>query len=218
MDTVNWQNYTATSNVHTSYLNLFLGLGLTQIISEPTHKCGNILDLLLTDSPLLVTNQKIHSPGTFIKYDHSPISFSLSSLVARRKAVTRKIFNFKKAIWKTLNNDLKRVDWHYLLSSEEAHTGWEIFKNKFLILCDKHIPKITIKESFHPPWYDSEVFKRNKKKENFRKKFKETNSQNHCLKYSSLSKNLKNLVKAKMRSNFDNELFPNTITKNFGHM
>ena len=215
LDTVNWQNYTATSNVQTSYLNLFLDLGLTQIISEPTHKCGNILDLLLTDSPLLVTNQKIHSPGAFIKSDHSPISFTLSSLIARRKAITRKIFNFKKANWKTLNNDLKRVDWHYLLSSEEAHTGWELFKNKFLILCDKHIPKITIKESFQPPWYDSEVFKLNKKKENFRKKFKETNSQNHYLKYSSLRKDLKNLVKAKMRSNFDDELSPNTITKKF---
>ena len=141
LDTLNWQNYTATSNVQTSYLNLFLDLGLTQIISEPTLKCGNILDLLLTDSPLLVTNQKIHSPGAFIKSDHSPISFTLSSLIARRKAITRKIFNFKKANWKTLNNDLKRVDWHYLLSSEEAHTGWELFKNKFLILCDKHIPK-----------------------------------------------------------------------------
>ena len=210
LDTVNWQNYTATSNVQTSYLNLFLDLGLTQIISEPT--------LLLTDSPLLVANQKIHSPGAFIKSDHSPIFFTLSSLITRRKAITRKIFNFKKANWKTLNNDLKRVDWRYLLSSEEAHTGWDLFKNKFLILCDKHIPKITIKESFQPPWYDSEVFKLNKKKENFKKKFKETNSQNHYLKYSSLRKDLKNLVKAKMWSNFDDELSPNTITKNFGHM
>ena len=79
------------------------------LISEPTHKCGNILDLLLTDSPLLVANQKIHSPGAFIKSDYSPISFTLSSLIARRKAITRKIFNFKKANWKTLNNDLKRL-------------------------------------------------------------------------------------------------------------
>ena len=31
--------------------------------------------------------------------------------------------------------------------SRPAH---KIFKNKFLPLCDKHIPKITIKESFQP--------------------------------------------------------------------
>ena len=56
--------------------------------------------------------------------------------------------------------------------------NWLFFyKPLFLSLCDKHIPKITIKESFQPPWFDYEVFRLNKKKELFRKQFKETNDQ-----------------------------------------
>ena len=78
-----------------------------------------------------------------------------------------------------------------------------------------HIPKITIKESFQPPWFDSEVFRLNKKKELFRKQFKQTNDQQHYSKFLSLRKQLKSLIKDKMKANFDDEFNPNIITKKF---
>ena len=114
-----------------------------------------------------------------------------------------------------MNNDLSRVDWHYLLDYLEPDIAWNTFKNKFLGLCDRHIPKIRIKESFRPPWFDSEVFRLNKKKEQSRKLFKETTNQQHYKKFSSLRKKLKNIVKEKMRSNFNDDLAPNTIAKKF---
>ena len=80
-------------------------------------------------------------------------------------------------------------------------------------MCDKHIPKIKVKESFQLSWFDSDVFKLNKKKEHFRKLFKESKNPQHYKKFSSLRKKLKTLIKAKMRSNFDDDLCPNTITK-----
>ena len=36
--------------------------------------------------------------------------------------------------------------------------------SKVNFLCDKYIPKIKIKDSCQPPWYDSDVFRLNKKK------------------------------------------------------
>ena len=102
-----------------------------------------------------------------------------------------------------------------LLDFTEASTGWKIFKVKFTALCDKHAPKIQIKETFKPPWFDSEVFRLNKKKEHLRKMFNQSNNQQHYKKFSSLRKELKNLIKVKMRSNFDDDAFPNTITKKF---
>ena len=107
------------------------------------------------------------------------------------------------------------MDWDHLLNFTEADLGWNIFKEKFATLCDKHIPKIKIKESFKPPWFDSEVFRQNKKKEQARKIFKQTNNQQHYKKFSSLRKKLKNLIKAKMRSNFDDDIAPNAVTKKF---
>ena len=212
---VNWYNNTSNDSLHSSYVNLFADIGVSQLILEPTHRCGNTLDLLLSDTPDIVHDIIVHHPGSFINSDHSPLTFGIRTFIKRKKASKRSIYNYKKANWKDLNRDLNRVDWHFILNSVEPDTGWNIFKTKFLLFCDKHIPKIKIKESFQPPWFDSDVFKLNKKKEHFRKLFKETNDTKYYKKFSSLRKQLKFLIKSKMRSNYDDELSPNTITKKF---
>ena len=101
----------------------------------------------------------------------------------------------------------------FLLRNTEVLIAWQIFKNKLTYLCDKYIPKIKIKDNYQPPWYDSDVFRLNKKKEHFRKLYKQSKFQNHYDKYSSLRKSLTALIKSKMRSNFDDDLSSNTITK-----
>ena len=215
LDTVNWLSNSTSNRVHTSLINLFDDLGLSQLIHEATHKGGKILEVLLCDSPDFIRNLKVEIPGTFVSSDHSPISFSINAFARKVKAAKHSIYNFKKANWAQLNNDLSRVDWLHLLGSNEVEMGWNIFKNKFLAICDKRIPKIKISESFHLPWFDSDVFRLNKKKELCRKQFKQTNDQRHYKKYSSLRKQLKSLIKSKMRANFDDELNPNVITKKF---
>ena len=55
----------------------------------------------------------------------------------------------------------------------------------------------------------------NKKKEHFRKLYKETKSPNHYSKFSALRKSLKALIKSKVRANFDEELSPRAISKKF---
>ena len=101
------------------------------------------------------------------------------------------------------------------MGQSDIHNAWDIFKNKLTSICDTHIPKVKIKESHQPPWFDSEVFRLNKKKEKFRKLFKQTKCPNHYSKYSKLRKSLKILIKSKMSANFDSDLSPNAITKKF---
>ena len=179
----------ASNNTHKPFLNIFSDLGLSQLVFEPTHRSGNILDILLSDSPHLVENLQAMSVGEPINSDHSPLKFSIRTCVIKRKKIAKRtIYNYKRANWAALNNDLSRVDWDHLLNFTEADLGWNIFKEKFTTLCDKHIPKIKIKETFKPPWYDSEVFRLNKKKEQARKLFKQTNNQQHYKKFSALRK------------------------------
>ena len=40
------------------------------------------------------------------------------------------IWVIKRANWVGLNNDLSRVDWHYLLDNSEPDIAWNTFKNK----------------------------------------------------------------------------------------
>ena len=150
----------------------------------------------------MIENLAILEPGCFVQSDHSPITSIVKAAIKRSKSVKRTVYNYKTADWKLLNYDLNRVDWEQLLNYTDIHNAWSIFKNKLTSISDLHIPKIKIKNSCQSPWFDSEVFRLNKKKEHFRKLFKQTKTQYHYSKYSSLRKSLKALVRSKMKANF----------------
>ena len=136
----------------------------------------------------MIENLIVHDPGEFVNSDHSSITFTIKAAIKIPKPVKRTIYNYKKANWVALNCDLSRIDWEYILSYTDVHNAWQIFKDKLTYLCNRHIPKITVKESYQLPWYDADVFRLNKKKEHYRKMFKQSKSQDHYNKYSSLRK------------------------------
>ena len=63
LDSVDWHRNTPSNNSHIPFLSLFSDLGLSQLVFEPTHRSGNILDILLSDSPHLVENVQAMSVG-----------------------------------------------------------------------------------------------------------------------------------------------------------
>ncbi len=138
-----------------------------------------------------------------------------------------------------LNIELQNVEWHHLLSSSDTEKCWQIFKSKLESCCDKHIPKVTIKNGFQPPWFDSEVFSKCREKERVRIELKCCRNQNALtresvesaslvefsppspeevaleIKFKNLRRQVNQLIRAKMRSNFSEEQRVNTITKKF---
>ena len=130
LDTINWDRYCLSDSTHTLFLDLFRNLGLSQLIHTSTHKHNNILDNFLTDTPNLVDNLCVHEHGSFVNSDHSPITFTIKSVIRISRQTIRTIYNYKKANWKALNNDLSRVDWEYILGNADVHNAWQIFKSK----------------------------------------------------------------------------------------
>ena len=82
-------------------------------------------------------------------------------------------------------------------------------------MCNKHIPTIITSAKNQPPWFDSDIHKICRKKERFRKKFKQSGNAIFQEKYKSCRKEMKKKIKEKMRSNFDDDSCPNNITKKF---
>ena len=66
---------------------------LTQLIKQPTHYLGNLLDILLTDKPNIISSLNIGDHKEDVSSDHIPISFNvLAPLVAKKvKQKKRKI-------------------------------------------------------------------------------------------------------------------------------
>ena len=188
------------------------------MISEPTHYLGKTLDMLLTDSPHVVSNVKILNHKEHIKSDHFAINFDIciKNSFKRMKPQKRHIYNYKKANWGGLNELLlMETNWHEHIDYCDIHTGWENFKNILTNACDRYIPKIVVKDDRQLPWFDAEVHKLCLKKERLRKQYKNSKSPDHNKSFSAARKKLKCLVKSKMRANLNDNSSPNDLTKKF---
>ena len=159
LNKVSWSENISTSNFQEKFLDTFNDLNFDQLIDKPTHYKGNTLDVLLTNSPQLISNIDIKSRYEICTSDHYGIEFTLDISISRRKPQKRKIYNFKKANWDRLNSSLRQVQWNNLLKYCDANTAWRRFKSKLFELCDDNIPTLTIKSEFQPPWFDCDTYK-----------------------------------------------------------
>ena len=212
---VNWENFTSSNPVEQLFLDTFGNLSLEQLVTVSTHRKGNILDLILSDKAQHINHLTVDSEHSICSSDHYPILFNLTLNAPRKKPIKRTIYNFKQANWLSLNSDLLSTDWENLLTCNDMETAWHRFKSKFSHLCDIHIPKITIKDEFKPPWYDSEVFALDRKKDRLHARWKRSSSDLHYVKFKACRREFKNLAEKKMEANFEDESNRNNITKKF---
>ena len=205
LDEVSWSDNSSSNELQSDFIDTFDDLNFDQLIQGPTHIKGKTLDVLLTSCPELISDISIKEENVFCKSDHFAIEFSLNVKINRKKSAKRKIFNFKKANWDKLNDNLRHINWNHLLKYCDAETAWHRFKNKLLDLCKTHIPTITIKSEFQPPWFDSDTFKLCRKKERLRAKYKVSKHPDDYQKYSNCRRDVKNLIQEKMRVNLNND-------------
>ena len=197
------------------FLGSFSDLNLAQFIDKPTHQLGNTLDLLLCDSPQILSNIHVQEQYEICNSDHFGISFNVNLNCKRLKGKKRKMYNFKKANWNSLNDDLNHVNWNYTLKYCDSTTAWNRFKTILIKLCDKHIPKITIKSQFQPPWFDSDIHKLCLKKDRLRQKYISSKNPVDHEKFKMATKSFKAAVQEKMRYNFEDDSDPALIPKKF---
>ena len=218
LSNVKWpyvENAHYTTPIEKSFVDTFDDFGLTQCILQPTHVKGKTLDLLCTNSPGLITNLNVVKNSTICKSDHYPIIFDVKAKSDFKKPPKRKIYNFKRADWDALNRDLQNVSWSGMLDCIEPDLAWASFKSTLFSLVNKHIPTITVKNNFQPPWFDSDVYHAYLKKERAHSKSKESSSDSDALRFAMRRKQFKNLADTKMRENMYNSDDPALITKKF---
>ena len=150
---IDWHRKEASDGIQNNFLELFVNHCLTQLITEPTHNHGNILDLLLTDSPQIISNINICDSNEYIKSDHFAIKFdtSMPNSITCLRPKKRVVYNYKKANWEGLNNYLSTIDWSSCVDSHDIYTGWDNFKSILKSLCNMFIPIIVIKDSSNLP-------------------------------------------------------------------
>ena len=215
LNNTSWPDGTSTCGIDNKFLGMFNDLGFDQLVNGPTHEDGKTLDLVLCNSNNIITNLNILPQNYICKSDHNGITLDINLKVKRKKCPKRKIYNFKKANWNKLNEDLKNVPWGDYLKYNDAESAWNIFKSIFLKLCDMNIPKVTMKSKLQPPWFDSESYHLCREKERWRAKFKKTKNPEDQLRFKAARKLFRQSMQEKQRSSLEDKDDPSLMSKKF---
>ena len=94
-----WWTLTGNSAASDNFCEFIFESNLTQLVDSPTHVCGNILDLVLTNCPEHVTNLSVH-PLQYqcVASDHHLITLTTSLKFNTPPPTTKEVFNLKKGI------------------------------------------------------------------------------------------------------------------------
>ena len=76
---INWSTLTASSELSSELCDLLFQYNLVQLIEQPIHKQGNILDLFIIDLTDEISTPQIHLENNIIlQSNHYPIAFSIA--------------------------------------------------------------------------------------------------------------------------------------------
>ena len=211
----NWEEAATPDTCEQAFIDMFSDLNLKQVIRDPTHNKGKILDILLTNSYQSVSSVMILDENQVCKSDHYPICFKLLENIRRKKSPKRKLLNYNKAQWGPLNDEINSINWNILLAGNDVELSLTVFETKLNQLINKYIPTVTAKSEYQPPWFDAEVHVKCREKEKWRAKFKKSKSDEHYMKFSACRKEVTRLIKLKANANFEDDEHPNAVTKKF---
>ena len=210
-----WPDGISSCSLESSFIDMFDDFGLQQFINVPTHKYGHTLDLLLSNSTELVTDIEILPKDAVCNSDHFGMKFKIKLKCKRSKPPKRKIYNLKKADFRAINRDLSKIRWDDVFRNCDSDTSLKRFDTIFTSICDRHIPKVTIKSCFQPPWFDSELDGICKTKNKLLGRYKATNDPKFLEEVKKIRKKFKEKCTQKKMDNVMDSEDPALVKKKF---
>jgi hypothetical protein len=143
--------------IHQAFMHFLIENNLSQIVTEPTHVQGNILDLVLTDDMDRVQNMSIVNPGLS---DHYMLEFKINEVKRNWKPFDKKINLYSKADSSSIRHHLaltlQKVE-KAVEENQNIDTVWNIFELDLSLAVSSFVPSYTIKQrNCHEPlWFNS---------------------------------------------------------------
>ena len=109
---------------------MFQDINFEQLITCPTHKDEKTLDLLLTSNPSIISDLDVNFPNTICSSDHRSICFKLNLNIKRLKSA-KKNYNMIKADFKSINSELLKVSWEFILDFNDINKSLNKFEDIF---------------------------------------------------------------------------------------
>ena len=138
---------------------MVFNLNLTQLIDQPTHINGNILDLILTNTENLVCNVSVYStPPFLISSDHFLITFDIASGSSTpSKKPSQTFWNYTRGDYTGLCTYLNNIVFISLYQFEDVDHVWSFIDQVVKSAMQQFIPIVSVPCTNHPIWFNSEI-------------------------------------------------------------
>ena len=145
MPDVNWSTLKGVLAASNRFCDMVFNFNLVQLMNSPTHNCGNVLDLVLTDNAENITNLTVHSPEyQCTPSDHYLITFETSFEHNTTQSTIRVVFDFTKGDFDGLNHYLLNCIYSSLYTCTNAEEIWGLLKYYIVTGMNLFIPTVRL--------------------------------------------------------------------------
>ena len=164
---------------------------LQQHVEVPTHKDGNILDLVLSNELGMVKD--VNLLGRIGASDHECIMISIDTdIVWETKGEKRRAF--EKADWDAMRKEMNR-DWSALFMDKRAGEMWTVFREAVHEAIGKHVPLVKKRNGGEPAWLNWEIRKSIKEKKKAWDRWKRTKKEEDKERYKMAERKVKGEIR-----------------------
>ena len=125
---ISWSSFDANSQFSSKICDLIFQHNHSQLIEYPTHRQGNILDLIITNYDENIANLQIHTEDNpLLTSDHFPVTFYLSLPHNCTDATDNNSINllhYSKADFDSINEYVSHVDFSSCFHSSDVEYVW----------------------------------------------------------------------------------------------
>lgn len=154
---VNWSCLNGSTPNSTVLCDFMFNFNLMQLITDPTHIKGNTLDLIITNSPDIVSNISINR-DSIISSDHYKVCFDVQSSHHMKNLCPQTFCrDYSKTDMEGLSIHLMHCDFLPCLLSDDIEQIWATIRDVIEDAVHTFTPLVTRKAHCSPTWFSPEI-------------------------------------------------------------
>ena len=158
MADVDWEGYSGSTAFSSSICELIFDLNLSQLISQPTHIKGNILDVVFTSFDICNTPEVIPQLLFNLNSDHFLITFTvLSNTIESRNSTRGFTYDYSKADWDGIFAFINDYNFDRFLHSIDIESSWAELKQVLYNAIESFTPKVFQRKYQRPKWFTPQI-------------------------------------------------------------
>lgn len=198
--------------------NTLQGLGLNQIIVEPTRIVGNsatLLDYILLSNLNMLSESYVIQ--TDINTDHELLQCDLHFCVPKQQPAFKTMRDFRNIQYEQFQCDLKSIPWRNIYDLNTIDEKISFINDNLLTLLDIHAPLKTIRiTKKYAPWLNQNLKLMMKERDKLLARYKRTKSSKDWTSYKSVRNAVCVTVKTEKKAYY-NAVLKNSESKDLWH-